>query len=78
MVSATISRWGNSLGIRIPKAALEAAHLQEGDHVVFESRDGTLVLLKSNRQTLEELLARVTPENSHEDLIPTIVGTEVW
>ena len=78
MVTATISRWGNSLGIRIPKAALEAAHLQEGDRIVFESREGELVLVKSNRQTLEELLARVTPENSHPDLIPTTIGNEDW
>ena len=29
-MTATISRWGNSLGIRLPKSALQDGHLREG------------------------------------------------
>ena len=64
--------------MRIPKAALDAAHLREGDRVEFELREGALALVKLDRRTLRELLANVTPENSHDDLIPSMVGNEVW
>ena len=30
-MAVTVSRWGNSLGIRLPKETLERAHLREGD-----------------------------------------------
>lgn len=30
-MTVTISRWGNSLAVRLPKGALEAAGLREGD-----------------------------------------------
>jgi antitoxin MazE len=74
----TISRWGNSLGVRIPKTALEDANLQEGDRVEIVSQNGQLTIVKSKRRTLEELVAGMTPENSHPDLIPNLVGNERW
>ncbi len=76
---ATISRWGNSLGVRIPKSALEEAHLAEGDHVDVVSEDGKLVLSRQkSRPTLDELVARITPENRHGEVIGDLVGNEVW
>jgi antitoxin MazE len=74
----TISRWGNSFGIRIPKALLEEARLREGDRVEIECHDGELVIAKSRRRTLEELVAEMTPENSHADVIPNLAGNERW
>jgi len=77
-VTVTISRWGNSLGVRLPKATLEDAHLQEGDRVDVVCRNGQLVITKSNRLTLEELLVGMTPEDGHEETFSTLVGNEVW
>ncbi len=76
-VSVTISRWGNSFGVRIPKAALEEANLQEGDRVDIVAKNRQLVIVKSRRRSLEELVAQMTPENSHPETFDTPVGNEV-
>jgi antitoxin MazE len=77
-VTVTIARWGNSLGIRIPRAALEEARMREGDRVEIVCHEGQLTIAKSQRRTLDELLAKMTPENGHEDLVPNTVGNERW
>lgn len=77
-MTATISRWGNSLGIRIPKAALEEAHLTEGDRVTVVCQDGNLVLIKATRQSLDELVGLITDENRHGEAFPTLEGRERW
>lgn len=63
-----ISRWGNSLGIRIPKEVASRAGLSEGAQVEIEARHGEVVIspLKPRlRYSLEELLTGVTPEEAH-------------
>lgn len=35
MTMVTIKRWGNSMGIVIPKEIVEKQHLREGDEVVI-------------------------------------------
>jgi antitoxin MazE len=62
----TISRWGNSLGVRIPKGALEQAHLSEGDAVEVVSHEGCITLRPHNAEvTLEQLVDLITPDNVH-------------
>lgn len=77
---AKISRWGNSLGIRIPKSALERAQLREGDDVdVVAAEDGSLVVRRAvPRRSLDELAAAITPQNRHDDAFPEPVGNERW
>ncbi len=77
-MTVRISRWGNSFGVRIPKAALEDAHLQEGDRVEVVSRDGQLVIVKAKSRTLEELVSEMTVENSHPETEWPQTGNEVW
>lgn len=77
-MNVAISRWGNSFGIRIPKAALEEANLHEGDRVNVVSENGKLVISKAARRTLEELVADMTPENSHPETFSVAVGHETW
>jgi antitoxin MazE len=77
-VTATISRWGNSLGIRIPRAALDEAHLEEGDQVSVTSVDGKVVIAKANKRSLDELIAKITPQNRHAETFESSVGNEAW
>ncbi len=77
-MSVTIARWGNSFGIRIPKAVLEDADLREGDRVDIVSQNGQLVIVKAKKRTLEELVAKMTLENSHAETLTTRVGNEIW
>lgn len=77
---ARVQKWGNSLALRIPKAAAEACALENGAEVNLSMDDGRLVVSAIlPRYTLDELLAGVTPENVHGEIGPQgSVGLEAW
>ncbi|MDP1932968.1 MAG: AbrB/MazE/SpoVT family DNA-binding domain-containing protein [Gammaproteobacteria bacterium] len=53
-----VSKWGNSLAIRLPASVVEALELKEGDHIeVLVS--GERVFEVSRKPGTEELLARL-------------------
>lgn len=63
-----ISRWGNSLAIRIPGAIAHSHGLEAGSAVeLVECEDGTLQL-RPDGPSLSELVGRVTLENLHEEI----------
>jgi antitoxin MazE len=45
-MQATIQKWGNSQGIRIPKAFLEALNMMENDTVELTRVDDNIVITK--------------------------------
>ena len=61
---ARIRKWGNSLGLRIPKALAEEARVGDGSAVDLRVQGGRLVATPV-RYGLEALLERITPENAH-------------
>ena len=67
VVQKKVQKWGNSLGVRIPRGLAEEVGLGAGTEVSLTSKDGELVLRSSvpSRLRLEDLLAGVTPENIH-------------
>lgn len=76
-----VQKWGNSLGVRIPKALAEGAHVQAGATVNVDVEDGRLVITPVGKVTydLATLLKQVTPENIHEEIdFGPPVGKEVW
>ena len=51
-MNVTVSKWGNSLGIRIPVMAVESLDLKQGDQVDFELKEeGGCILLKKQQRT---------------------------
>lgn len=53
----TISKWGNSLALRLPRHVADQVHLVEGSTVQFEIDDGTLKVIPSRKRfKLSELL----------------------
>jgi antitoxin MazE len=76
-----IQRWGNSLGLRIPRSFAEEAGVKAGSQVDISVRDGDLVVRAVKRQTyrLSELLAKVTTKNLHGEVeTGEPIGREVW
>ena len=73
-----VQKWGNSLGIRIPKAIAVKVGLEEGSEIELDIEEGNLVI-KPKSKSLDELLSRVAPENLHNE-IPTgkPEGRELW
>jgi antitoxin MazE len=53
-----VAKWGNSLGVRIPKDVVESLGLKEGDEMeIFASENGLLAM--SRRLTREEAIEKL-------------------
>jgi antitoxin MazE len=79
-VTTQIARWGNSLGLRLPKSVARDAEVGEGDTVDVTVRNGAIVIRPSRpTYSLERLVAKITPRNRHgeSDWGPP-VGHETW
>jgi antitoxin MazE len=62
-----VSRWGNSLGVRLPKDLVQRLGIGEGSRVdVSEDRGRIVISVERPVYTLEELLVGMTPEAMHE------------
>lgn len=71
MMYGTIRKWGNSLGIRIPRSALVAARLRENDNVEIIASQDTITLRKVRRpKSLDALFA-----GYHGDYVPVEFDT---
>ncbi len=76
-----IQKWGNSLGLRIPKSFAEQAGFAAGSEVDLSVKDGGLIVRPAQRRKyrLQELLRGVSPKNLHEEVDNGApVGREVW
>lgn len=76
-----IVKWGNSLGLRIPKSFAEEVRVAEGSVVDLSMEDGNLVIkvTKTGEMDLEDLLDGITDENIHGEIdTGDAVGGEVW
>ena len=63
----SVAKWGNSLGLRVPKELAARFGLREGSRVEIVAEDDRLVLIPARSAfTLEELLAGMTPEAMRE------------
>jgi antitoxin MazE len=76
-------KWGNSLAVRVPKAFAAELGAKAGAAADMSLRDGELIIKvvkrRQRRDTLQELVARITPENRHDELEwGQPVGNEVW
>ena len=75
---ARVSKWGNSLAIRLPKAAVESLRVQEGETVeVTIEGDALIIRSASPRYRLEDLVAGITPDNLPETIEFSPVGEEL-
>lgn len=79
-MEATISKWGNSLGLRISKKMLDELGISEGDKVDISQEGNQLVLKKAlHRPTLDELFAGYEGYNDDPELDwGEPVGEEIW
>ena len=85
VVGKRVSKWGNGLGILLPKQVVEKMELKAGDKLVLEMENGVVTLKKESdvlvipRYRLEDLLKGYEGYQNEEywkDVEP--VGEEVW
>jgi antitoxin MazE len=76
-----IQRWGNSLGLRIPRSFANDAGVEAGSEVDLSVREGVLIVRAARRRRyrLSELLGQVTAKNLHDEVdTGKPIGREVW
>jgi len=78
----SISQWGNSQGLRIPKSIVEALQINIGDKVKIFIENGRAVIepvKKRKKIDIDTLIADI-PEDykKDEELLTSPMGKEVW
>lgn len=68
----TVSKWGNSLGIRIPVNVVKALAIKNGDVIDYELVQDTVILKKSKstKQLFEEFYGKKFKDITAEDIGP--------
>ncbi len=62
-----VQKWGNSLGVRVPKALADQLGLHDGSEIEMALRGGEIVISPVRRgYALADLLAGCTAENQPE------------
>jgi antitoxin MazE len=76
-----VNKWGNSLGLRIPKLVAAEVGLEENSLVNLTIVNGSIVI-SPERETpleLEAMLKQVTEENLHGEVnTGPAIGKEAW
>ena len=76
-----VQKWGNSLGLRIPKSFAEQAGVEAGSEVDLSVEDGELIIRPKRlpKYELKDLLRGVTAKNVHKAVeTGEPVGREAW
>lgn len=68
-MTTKVQKWGNSLAIRIPKDIADQLAIHQGSELEFiVGSHGITLKPKKQKPTLDDLLAKVTPENRHAEI----------
>ena len=76
-----IKKWGNSLGLRIPKSFAKEAGVEDGSDVDISLEEDRIVIrpLQRERYRISDLLSQVRNDNLHEEISTRdAVGREAW
>ena len=80
-MEARVQKWGHSLALRIPSTFAKKSKIQPGSRVDLSEVKGRLIItpLETDSCSLEILLAGVTADNLHHEVITgEAVGNETW
>lgn len=79
-MKSRITKWGNSLAIRIPRSLGREIELKEGTEVDLIIREGAIIITPvSSNYSLDDLVQGITAENRHTETDwGEPKGAEVW
>jgi len=80
-MESKIQKWGNSLGLRIPKWIAEQVGVEAGSGVELSVKEGKIIVLprRCKKYDLNGLLQAVTPDNLHGEIdTGEPIGREAW
>lgn len=65
-MTTQVAKWGNSLGLRLPKSVALEAQIGDGDMVEVVVEQGAIVIRPARtRYSLDELVGGITKANRH-------------
>lgn len=78
----SISQWGNSQGLRIPKSIVDALQINIGDKVKIFVDNGRAVIepiKKRKKVDIDTLIADIPKDyKKDEELLTSPMGKEIW
>ena len=81
-MTAKISKWGNSQGLRMPKDIMESLHLQVGDDLNITIIEGKVILEPIKKDILNydlnELISKIPSDYKAIEEFDTTIGKEEW
>jgi len=78
-MEATVQKWGNSLGIRIPNLIVRELALKNGSVVDINDNGNEIIIRPVKKSRLSEMLEQITDQNIHGEIETTgPVGNEIW
>ena len=77
-METTISKWGNSFGVRIPQAFVRQIGLEDGMTLAMDIV-GDSIIIRPIQYSLDDMLKRITPDNIHSEVkVGASKGKEAW
>ncbi|MGE8721601.1 AbrB/MazE/SpoVT family DNA-binding domain-containing protein [Leptospira terpstrae] len=78
-MESTIQKWGNSLGIRIPKLFAKQLDLNDGSQVEVIQEGNRMIIYPYIKETLDQKLKKNNKKNLHSEVDSgDTVGNEFW
>ncbi|NKQ41590.1 MAG: AbrB/MazE/SpoVT family DNA-binding domain-containing protein [Sulfurovum sp.] len=81
-MTATISSWGNSQGLRLPKDIMQELHLEVGDKMKILIENNKIILepIKQSRKKydIHELVRDIPSDYAAREIFDDAVGLEEW
>jgi antitoxin MazE len=78
-MEATVQKWGNSLGIRIPNLFVREFSLKNGSVVNINDNGNEIVIRPVKKSRLSEMLDNINDQNIHQEVDwGKPVGKEIW
>jgi antitoxin MazE len=79
-VTTLVSKWGNSLAVRLPRSVAAEVHVEDGDAVDVTVHEGAIIIRpRPKRYSIDEVVEGITPKNRHGEVDwGKGVGKEVW
>jgi antitoxin MazE len=78
-MEATVKKWGNSLGVRIPNLIVRELSLKDGSLVDINDRGKEIIIRPIQKNKLSEMLSNINENNIHKEIeTGGPVGKEIW
>ena len=81
-MTAVISKWGNSQGLRVPKDIMKTLHLSVGDEVNIFVQNNKAIIEPIKKEKIKydinELVAKIPKDYQAKEEIILSLGREEW